>query len=125
VIAPDIAGFGETELKEDTKYGIKFWVAHLTALLDKLNIDKAYFVGNSFGGALSIGMAIWQPERVEKIFLMGTPAGNFKITDGLRSGLEYEPSIENMKFVLNHFPFDPSIITEEMIQQRYMKLLKN
>jgi len=119
VIAPDIAGFGETELRGDAKYGIKFWVAHLTGLMDKLGIEKAYMVGNSFGGALSIGMAIWQPTRVEKIFLMGTPAGDFKITDGLRAGREYEPSYEGMKKVLSNFPFDPTIITEEMIRERY------
>lgn len=119
VIAPDIAGFGETELKEGTEYGIKFWVSHLTALMNELKVEKAYLVGNSFGGALSMGMAIWQPERVEKIFLMGTPAGNFKITDGLRSGQEYEPGIDNMKFVLSHFPFNPSLITDEMVKARY------
>jgi 2-hydroxy-6-oxo-octa-2,4-dienoate hydrolase len=118
-IAPDIAGFGKTELKEGTEYGIKFWVEHMTAILDALHIEKASFVGNSFGGALSMGMAIWQPSRVEKIMLMGTPAGDFTITDGLRSGMEYEPSIEGMRHVLSHFPFNPAVISDEMIEVRY------
>ena len=61
VIAPDIAGFGFTEFKADSKYDIKLWVRHLTGIMDALGIDKASFVGNSFGGALSIGLALFAP----------------------------------------------------------------
>lgn len=119
VIVPDIAGFGFTEFKDDTQYDIKLWVSHMTAILDELGIKKASFLGNSFGGAVSIGMALFHPERVERLILLGTPAGTFEQTPGLRSAWTYEPSIENMKQVMSLFPYDQSIITEEMIQSRY------
>lgn len=119
VIAPDIAGFGFTEFKPDSKYDIKLWVKHLVGILDALNIEKASFVGNSFGGALSLGLALFAPQRVEKLVLMGTPAGEFEQTPGLRSAWEYEPSLENMERTMRLFPYDQSIITEEMIQARY------
>ncbi len=64
VIAPDIAGFGFTEFKADSKYDIKLWVRHLTGIMDALGIDKASFVGNSFGGALSIGLVSGIPLSV-------------------------------------------------------------
>lgn len=119
VVAPDIAGFGFTEFKQDSKYDIKLWVKHLVGIMDALGIERASFVGNSFGGALSIGLALFEPSRVEKLVLMGTPAGEFEQTPGLRSAWEYEPSLENMEKTMRLFPYDQSIITEDMIRARY------
>ena len=119
VVAPDIAGFGFTEFKADSKYDIKLWVRHLVGILDALDIAKASFVGNSFGGALSLGLALFAPDRVDKLVLMGTPAGEFEQTPGLRSAWEYEPSLENMERTMRLFPYDQSIITPQMIQARY------
>ncbi|MFC3050662.1 alpha/beta fold hydrolase [Kordiimonas pumila] len=119
VYAPDIAGFGYTELKDGTKYDIKFWVQHLVAVMDALEIEKAVLVGNSFGGALSIAMALSQADRVEKIMLMGTPCGEFQISDGLYAGLTYEPSLENMRKLVENFPYDKGIITDAMVEARY------
>ncbi len=119
VVAPDIAGFGYTEFKADSKYDIKLWTKHLLGIMDALEIEKASFVGNSFGGALAIGLALFRPERVDKLVLLGTPAGEFEQTVGLRSAWEYEPSMEAMERTMRLFPFDQSIITEEMVRTRY------
>ncbi|ARN19622.1 alpha/beta fold hydrolase [Piscinibacter gummiphilus] len=119
VIAPDIAGFGFTEFRADSKYDIKLWVKHLVGILDALGIEKASFVGNSFGGALSVGLALFAPQRVDRLVLLGTPAGEFEQTPGLRSAWEYEPSLENMERTMRLFPYDQSIITPEMVSTRY------
>ena len=119
VIVPDIAGFGFTEFKEGNKYDIKLWVRHLVGIMDALDIEKASFVGNSFGGALSLGLATFAPSRVERLVLLGTPAGEFEQTPGLRSAWEYEPSLENMERAMRLFPYDQAIITPEMVESRY------
>lgn len=119
VLAPDIAGFGFTEFKPGNKYDMKLWVRHLVGILDTLGIEKASFVGNSFGGALAIGLASFAPERVDRLVLLGTPAGEFEQTPGLRSAHEYEPSMENMERIMRLFPYDQSIITQEMVRTRY------
>lgn len=119
VIVPDIAGFGFTEFKEGTKYDIKLWVNHLVAIMDALEIPQASFVGNSFGGAVAVALALFDPKRVDKLVLLGTPAGEFEQTPGLRSAWEYEPSLENMEKTMRLFPYDQSIITPEMVQSRY------
>lgn len=119
VIVPDIAGFGFTEFKEDSKYDIKLWVRHLTGIMDALKIEKASFVGNSFGGAISLGLSVFDPSRVDRLVLLGTPAGEFEQSAGLRSAWEYEPSLENMEKTMRLFPFDQSIITEQMVRDRY------
>ena len=104
VIAPDIAGFGYTEFKSESKYDIKLWVKHLVGILDALDIDKASFVGNSFGGALAVGLSLFDPQRVDRLVLLGTPAGEFEQTAGLRSAWTYEPSLENMEQVVDLHP---------------------
>ncbi|MYM26242.1 alpha/beta fold hydrolase [Duganella sp. FT135W] len=119
VIVPDIAGFGFTEFKQDSKYDIKLWVRHLIGIMDALGIKKASFVGNSFGGALAIGLALFDKARVDRIVLLGTPAGEFEQTPGLRSAATYEPSMEAMEAAMRLFPYDQSIITPEMVRSRY------
>jgi 2-hydroxy-6-oxo-octa-2,4-dienoate hydrolase len=119
VIVPDIAGFGFTEFKEGNQYDIKLWVRHLTGIMDALDIEKASFVGNSFGGAVSLGLAVFDPSRVERLVLLGTPAGEFEQTPGLRSAWEYEPSLEAMERTMRLFPYDQSIITPAMVESRY------
>lgn len=119
VIVPDIAGFGFTEFLEGTKYDIKLWVNHLIGIMDALDIAKASFVGNSFGGAVAIGLAVFAPERVDKLILLGTPAGEFVQTAGLRGAWEYEPSLENMRQLMGLFPYDQSLITPELVKSRY------
>lgn len=120
VLAPDIAGYGLTEFKADGKYDMRLWVAHLVGFLDAVGVEKAIFVGNSFGGALSLATAVFASERVSGLVLLGTPAGDFPMTDGLRSGWFYEPSPANMRETLLRFPYDPSIVTDEMVAQRHV-----
>lgn len=119
VYVPDIAGFGFTEFKEGTQYDIKFWVNHLVEFMDAMGIDKASLVGNSFGGAMGLGLALFAPERLNKMVLLGTPAGTFVQTKGLAGAWLYEPSVENMRALMELFPYDKSLITDELVQSRY------
>jgi 2-hydroxy-6-oxo-octa-2,4-dienoate hydrolase len=123
VLAPDMAGFGHTERGEDLTYDIKLWVKHLLAFMDALDIPKAHVVGNSFGGSLAMAAALRFPERFGRLTLMGTPCGKFSMTPGLRAGWDYEPSMDNMRAVMTLFPYDASIITDELVQERYQTSL--
>jgi len=119
VIAPDIAGFGYTQSPDRQAYNIKVWVAHYVGILDALGIEKASVVGNSFGGALALATALSNAHRVDKLILLGTPAGDFEMTEGLKSSWRYEPSKEAMRRVLSLFPYDKSVITDDMVHVRF------
>ncbi|WP_372500641.1 alpha/beta hydrolase (plasmid) [Tistrella mobilis] len=119
VVAPDIAGFGMTELKPDARYDIKLWVAHFIGILDALGLEKVGVVGNSFGGALGLATALSHPTRIDRLVLLGTPCGEFPMTDGLRAQLEFDGTIEGMRHAVSFFPHDDSIITDELIQRRF------
>jgi len=119
VYAPDMAGFGYTERRDDIVYDIKLWVKHLLGFMDALGIEKAHLIGNSFGGSLALAAALRFPERFGRLVLMGTPCGKFAMTPGLKAGWNYEPSLEQMRAVMALFPYDPAIISDELVRERY------
>lgn len=119
VLVPDIIGFGFTERPEGTKYSIKLWVHHLLGFLDALEIEKSILVGNSFGGALSLALAVRNAHRVDRMVLMGTPAGSFTQRSAMARSWYYEPSLVNMTELLRTFPYNPVFVTNEMVRLRH------
>lgn len=119
VLAPDIAGFGYTERKADQVYNLDFWVRHLVEFMDAVGVKKARFVGNSFGGALTLALTARHPERVEKFVLMGAAGVEFELTPGLDAVWGYQPSLDSMRETVKSFAYDTSFITEDLIRSRY------
>ena len=119
VIAPDIVGFGFTDRPEGFDYSLDAWRGHLIGFADALGLDRFSIVGNSFGGALALSMAAHQPERVERLVLMGAAGVPFPITDGLDRVWGYEPSLATMRGLLDVFAYDPAFATDELAKLRY------
>lgn len=119
LIAPDMFGFGFTERTENPVFSMNVWVQQTVDLMDALKIEKANFVGNSFGGALALSMAIKYPERVNRMVLMGSMGVSFPITYGLDQVWGYTPSEANMEELLEIFTYDHSFATKDLIKTRY------
>ncbi|MEN9502558.1 MAG: hypothetical protein RI964_1843 [Pseudomonadota bacterium] len=124
VIAPDMAGFGFSERQPNAVYNMDNWVAQAVGLLDALEIEKASVVGNSFGGALALALAIRHPERVHKLVLMGSVGVPFAITDELDRVWGYEPSLANMKSLLDIFAYSRALVTDELAELRYQASIR-
>ncbi|MDQ1499921.1 MAG: 2-hydroxy-6-oxo-octa-2,4-dienoate hydrolase [Actinomycetota bacterium] len=118
-IAPDMVGFGFTDRPADIVYGMETWVRQLLAFLDALELERVSIVGNSFGGALALRVAADHPERVERLVLMGSAGLSWSMTDGLEAVWGYEPSVENMRRILDLFAYDRSLVTDELAEVRY------
>lgn len=119
VIAPDMAGFGYTERRGAADYHMDAWVAQAVGLLDALGLEQADLVGNSFGGALALALAIRHPERVRRLVLMGSVGVPFTITPALDAVWGYEPSLAEMRRMLDLFAFDRSLVNDELAQLRF------
>ncbi|ART47639.1 MULTISPECIES: alpha/beta fold hydrolase [Comamonadaceae] len=119
VLAPDLAGFGYTERKAGVVYNLDYWVRHIIGFLDALKIEQADFVGNSFGGALTLAVATRHPDRVRKVVLMGSAGTEFTLTHELDAVWGYEPSVENMRTIVQMFAYDKSLLTEALVASRY------
>lgn len=118
-VAPDLAGFGYTPVPPQWTYSRETWLEQIVTLLDQLGIERVSVVGNSFGGAMALAMAVHYPQRVEKLVLMGSVGVSFPITRGLDLIWGYTPAPENMREVMKVFAFDQSLITEDLIAMRY------
>ena len=124
VIALDMVGFGFTERPENFNYTMAAWVDHALGLLDALGLEKVSVVGNSFGGALALALAIRHKERVDKLVLMGSVGVPFELTDGLDKVWGYQPSIENMKKLLDIFAYNRELVTDELAELRYQASIR-
>lgn len=76
VIAPDLPGFGDSA-KPVRAYHAGFFARWAVALLDRLGIERAHFIGNSMGGRISIEVGLRHPDRVDKLALFA-PAVAFR-----------------------------------------------
>lgn len=119
VLAPDIAGFGYTERPDGAVYDSDAWLEHLIGFLDALGLDRVSLVGNSFGGALALRLATRYPDRVNRLVLMGSVGVLFPITPGLDAVWGYEPSVANMRALLDVFAFHSEYATDELAELRY------
>jgi len=119
VLAPDMLGFGFTERPADVCYGLDAWVEQALGVLDALDVAQADLVGNSFGGAIALALAIRHPQRVRRLVLMGSVGIPFAITPGLDAVWGYEPSLAAMRGLLDIFAFDRRLVSDELAELRY------
>jgi 2-hydroxymuconate-semialdehyde hydrolase len=119
VIAPDMVGFGYTDRPAQPRYDMDTWVAQAVGLLDAMEIECADLVGNSFGGALSLALTIRHPKRVRRLVLMGSVGVKFPITPGLDAVWGYQPSLENMRALLDVFAFNRKLVTDDLARLRF------
>jgi pimeloyl-ACP methyl ester carboxylesterase len=75
--APDRPGCGLTDKLD--YHGVPFRehaLAFIGAVLNELGLQRVSLVGNSMGGYWALLFALAQPERVERLVLVGEPAGS-------------------------------------------------
>lgn len=131
VILMDCPGFGKSDplITAEPRFVIN--ARAVKALMDGLDIDKAHLVGNSMGGGTALGFAVASPERLGKMILMGSGGvGRTSLftplpMEGIKLlfGVYREPTLENLKKMLDVFVYDSSSLTEELIDLRLQSIL--
>ncbi|MBV2132189.1 alpha/beta fold hydrolase [Pseudomonas sp. MAP12] len=133
VILLDCPGFGKSDpiLTAEPRFVVN--ARYTKGLMDALDIDKAHLVGNSMGGGSALAFAVEFPERLNKLILMG--AGGVGKTslftplpmEGIKLLFQVyrEPTLDNLKKMLNVFVYDASALTEELVQLRLNSILAN
>lgn len=119
VVAPDLIGFGDTDCPDDFPFTLRAWTDHVIAVIDGLGVERAHVIGNSFGGAVALDIAIRYPERLGRLVLMGSVGTHFPITEALDATWGYEPSVEAMADLLARFAYDQAPIGPDLAKMRY------
>lgn len=73
VIAVDLPGAGESDAPPELSQDPKAQAELLEAFLAKLGIARAYVVGNSLGGYLTLWWWLSYPERFERLMVIHSP----------------------------------------------------
>ncbi|ORW10175.1 alpha/beta fold hydrolase [Mycobacterium kyorinense] len=127
VIVPDMPGYGRSAKCVDQDDPFGYLADMIRGLLDELGIDTAHLVGNSYGGAAALRLALDTPHRVGKLVLMG-PGGIGTTrgipTAGLKSLLSYYggdgPSRDKLETLIrNYLVYDDASVPDELIDLRY------
>lgn len=127
VIVPDLPGYGRSGKGVDHSDPFGYLADSIRGLLDQLDIAHAHLVGNSYGGACALRLALDTPERVDRMVLMG-PGGIGATrglpTPGLQNLLAYYgghgPSRDKLEgFIRNYLVFDGDAVPDELIDLRY------
>ena len=127
VIAPDLTGFGQTDLPDPLPPHILRWIGlrveQILGLMDTLGLDKAHVVGNSMGGALTLHMLVQAPQRFDKVLLMGAIGAPHRWTYEMHRLLAFysDPRIARYREMMQSFVYDPALVPEleEIVQQRF------
>lgn len=122
-IAIDSIGYGQTVVAESVQYGIREWAAHAVRVLDALDIEKTWIVGNSLGGWVALQFAIDFPERLAGVISMGT--GGAKLTGALKSHSNPVLTEEGIRDTLEKFVVNKSLVTDELVRLRYKSALND
>lgn len=76
VIAPDLLGYGYSAKPVAFDYTIASQARMIAGLLNHLELSRATLIGSSYGGAVAATLALDDPERVEKLVLVGAVTNN-------------------------------------------------
>ncbi len=127
VIVPDMPGYGRSAKYVDHSDPFGYLADMMRGMLDELGIATAHLVGNSYGGATALRLALDTPHRAGKLVLMG-PGGIGTTrglpTAGLKSLLSYYggdgPSRDKLAaFIRTYLVYDGAAVPDELIDLRY------
>lgn len=131
VLVIDVPGYGFTSKPEDAIYNLDYFVNYLNEWLESLDISNCTLVGNSLGGAISLGFALQHPQKVSHLILMA-PGGledreTYFATEGIQTMVKYpmgspEFTIDVLRELLKLLVFNPVHVTEQLVQERWQIL---
>jgi pimeloyl-ACP methyl ester carboxylesterase len=126
VVALDLNGFGWTERPRDpASYTREGQERLILGVLAALGIERAQFVGHSYGGGLTLFLASRHPERMRSMVLVDTSAASYpedrrtrlaalRPLDLLAVQLSLRP--RHVRRSLRASVFDPAVVTTEMVR---------
>lgn len=127
VIVIDLPNYGRS-----TKVGPQpglfgYYSGVVRKFMDAIGIERAHFIGNSLGGGTSLKFALDTPDRAGKVVLMGAGGGlpifSAMPTEGLRRMFGYyaggEPTRERLRSFIEMMVFDPSQISDALLEERF------
>lgn len=132
VIAIDLPGFGRSEKSTTFHYTYENYANLIITLLDHFNLEHVHIAGHSMGGQIALYTARQHSKRIGKLVLINSSAYWGRVYKWARmatylpfSHLAVKRVVlkNDVESTLKNVLYDPSLITEELIQE-YSKPLQ-
>ncbi|MFI6997319.1 4,5:9,10-diseco-3-hydroxy-5,9,17-trioxoandrosta-1(10),2-diene-4-oate hydrolase [Nocardia sp. NPDC050175] len=127
VLAVDQPGYGQSDKPTEHPQYFVHSASALKDLLTHLEItSRVHLLGNSLGGGAAVRFALDYPDLAGKLVLMGPGGLSTNLfapdpTEGVKllGKFSYQPTRENLEAFLRIMVFDQSLITDELIDERF------
>lgn len=122
-IVLELPGFGVSDPAGDL-HPVASAQTAVQDFVDGLGLERLSLIGNSMGGFIATAFALERPEQVEKLVTVGG-AGVSIFSPGPGEGIirlsafVEDPTRERLIEWLHSMVYDKSLVTEEMIEQRW------
>lgn len=121
-LALDFPGFGVSASCEGSPLAAA--PPAVAAFLDALGLESVAVVGNSMGGNIATQVAAAHPERVSRIVTIGgvgTALFASSPSEGVKLLVQFveDPTRERLVTWMESMVFDPSILTDELVELRW------
>lgn len=133
VIAIDLNGFGYTQRPRDrARYTREAQGELALSVMDALGIDRAHFMGHSYGGGITLWTAWKHPERVRSMVLVDSSAPEYSynrrsrlaslrpVTAFFLRGFVLRP--DSVRKALLRSIYDDSLVTPELVQAYWERI---
>jgi pimeloyl-ACP methyl ester carboxylesterase len=120
VYAPDLPGFGRTELLYNWSDPNGFRVRHLARFMETLNIGPAHFIGNSYGGSVTLQVAAAAQPAWPIRSVVAVSGGGLAPDNDARKVLSgYNGRREEMRELLKVLFFDERWWADDLVEERW------
>lgn len=119
--AMDMVGFGNSDAPspEEFAYTQDSRNQQLVDFIEALDLGPAHLVGNSMGGATSLGVAMMRPDLVESLVLMGSGGRAQTLTPDLGPVIHYDFTVDGMRAIIGVLANPGFIPSDEQVQYRF------
>jgi len=131
VVLIDFPGWGKSDAFVNLKGSRSDFNARIIkGLADHLGAERVHLLGNSMGGHSATAFALDHPARIGRLVMMGGGTGGPSQfvpmpTEGIKllNHVYREPTLENVKRMMNIFVFDPASLTDDLLQLRVTNMV--
>lgn len=125
VIVVDLPGYGRSDKPEVSSGRQRMYAETMVSLIDTLGLGKTHVVGMATGGAVGIRMAVDFADSLDRLVLVSSAGGNAIYQQRGRESASQAyyggdgPSLPKMRVYLEQLLHDHSLITDEVLRERY------